>query len=205
MDRERLKEYFRLNPNGISEEEMAKIEQEMAHPKEKTISDVYLDFKLWCRGLPSRQEAFADFVEANVPKGSRVLEVGGGKRGSVSRLLAERGYEMTCMDPKLEALSDAKVCMRRQEFDYREVSLDGFDWVVAQEPCEAAEHVIRGCLAQNVPFLVALCGSPHRLISGETPEDVWEWYRYLSQIDPERTKTEIVKVYTLAGVVVIRG
>ena len=88
MDKERLNEYFRLNPNGISAEEMAKIEQEIARPKEKTISDVTLDFKLWCRGLPSRQEAFADYVEKNVPKGSKVLEVGGGRTGRVSRLLA---------------------------------------------------------------------------------------------------------------------
>ena len=205
MDKERLNEYFRLNPNGISAEEMAKIEQEIARPKEKTISDVTLDFKLWCRGLPSRQEAFADYVEKNVPKGSKVLEVGGGRTGRVSRLLADRGYEMTCMDPQLEAESDAKVCMRRQEFDCREVSLAGFDWVVAQEPCEAAEHVIRACLAQNVPFLLALCGSPHRLISGEMPEDVWDWYRYLGEIDPERMEMDIVKVYTLAGVVMVRG
>lgn len=212
-----LKKYKEQNPNELTQEQFEKIEAELLHPKDGTISDERLDFKLWCQGLLSRQEAFAEYISQEflqktgnsekiekLEKPSRILEVGGGRRGRLSRLLAEKGYEMTCMDPELEMEKEKDgIVWVKKVFDYRTVSLKGYDLVVAQEPCEAAEHIIRACLEQKVPFVIALCGTPHRLISGEMPEDVWEWYEYLQDIDREYMKLEITKLYQLVSVAVI--
>ncbi|MDO5408529.1 MAG: hypothetical protein Q4F28_14570 [Eubacteriales bacterium] len=236
MELEQLVQYRADNPNELTKEKLDALEQEIRHPREKVLSDEYLDFKLWCRGYPSRQEAFAEYVEQGlkVERSSSVMEVGGGRTGRLSRILAGKGYHMTCMDPKLEGdgayrlselgdgeygLSEQRdgaygslvqrdgepgsVRFVREAFDYRSTSLAGYDWVIAQEPCDATEHIIRACLEQGVPFFVALCGVPHRLISGEMPGDVWEWYEYLHHIDAERTGYEILKLYGMARVAVI--
>ncbi|MDO5410581.1 MAG: hypothetical protein Q4F21_09040 [Lachnospiraceae bacterium] len=210
---ERIVQYRNENPNELTGEKLQLLEEEIRLPKEKTISDDYFDFKLWCRGYPSRQEAFAEYIDQVLPieKSQSVLEVGGGRIGRVSRMLAGRGYQMTCMDPKLE-VSDGERNRERcagrfravkESFDYCKTSLAGYDWVVAQEPCDATEHVIRACLEQNVPFFMTLCGVPHRLLSGEMPESVWDWYRYLENCDRERTGFELINLYTIARVAVI--
>lgn len=228
-DKTKLQEYCSQNPNGLSPEQLDKICAEMEHPKEMTITDEYLDFTLWCRGMPSRQESFAAYIEKEFPatKGKRILEVGGGIHGRLSLLLAEKGYRMTCMDPELELDGDgneyrslpdrsrnlshsdsqtgAKVEFRKELFDYRAVDLSGYDCVVGQEPCEASEHIVRACTIQSVPFMVLLCGVPHRLISGELPDDVWAWYRYLREIDPEHTVMELVDLYGLVNTAMIRS
>ena len=107
--------------------------------------------------------------------------------------------------PKLELEERPSLQAIKSEFDCRTASLAGYDLVIGQEPCEAAEHIIRAGLEQNVPFIVALCGTPHRLISGEQPEDVWEWYHYLEQIDPAHTQMKAVKLYGDIGVMIIRS
>lgn len=211
MKPERLQQYRRLNPNGLTEEEFRKVEEELRHPKKGTISDECLDFKLWSEGYPSRQEAFADYVKQILPAGIKykILEVGGGKTCRVSRLLAEQGYHMTCIDPRIESdrcrdSMDSNIQVMKEAFDYRRFSLKDYDWVIAQEPCEAAEHVIRGCLAQKVPFVMTLCACPHRFISGEMPEDVWEWYEYLLNLDRERMELKLLQLYGIAGTAVIK-
>lgn len=206
MELEQLVQYRADNPNELTKEKLDALEQEIRHPREKVLSDEYLDFKLWCRGYPSRQEAFAEYVEQGlkVERSASVLEVGGGRTGRLSRILAGKGYHMTCMDPKLEGEGEpGSVRFVKEAFDYRSTSLADYDWVIAQEPCDATEHIIRACLEQEVPFFVALCGVPHRLISGEMPEDVWEWYEYLHHIDAERIGYEILKLYGMARVAVI--
>lgn len=55
------------------------------------------------------------------------------------------------------------------------------------------------------PFVIALCGTPHRLTSGEMPQIAWQWYEYLSNIERAHTKLEIVKLSLLAGAVVIKS
>ena len=61
-----------------------------------------------------------------------------------------------------------------------------YDAVIAQEPCEATEHIIRACLMAAKPFVISLCGTPHALISGEEPETLQEWYAYLSELIGEK-------------------
>lgn len=248
MELEQLVQYRVDNPNELTKEKLDALEQEIRHPREKVLSDEYLDFKLWCRGYPSRQEAFAEYVERElkIERSASVLEVGGGRTGRLSRILAGKGYHMTCMDPKLEGgtehglsgqggaeyrlpgqgetgyglpgqrnagyglpgqnnVQPGSLRFVRKAFDYRSTSLEDYDWVIAQEPCDATEHIIRACLEQGVPFFITLCGVPHRRISGEMPGDVWEWYAYLHHIDVELTRYEILKLYEMARVAVIRS
>lgn len=199
IEREKFEEYASENPNELTREQLEAIRNEMKHPVPGIISDEYLDFKLWCRHMPSRQECFADFIEKMFPleHGKKMLEAGAGRTARLSRLLAEKGYQMTAMDPLLEVggapdaeadqdkAAGARVERIQAAFDYRTVDLTGFDCVVAQEPCEATEHVIRAATGQGVPFIMVLCGVPHKLISGEMPEDVYAWYDYLQEIAGE--------------------
>lgn len=139
--------------------------------------------KLTCNGLPSRQESFAKFIAKKLSKrkGAKILEVGGGRTGRLSRFLSEEGFKMTCIDPKLE-ISHNDIKFIKGIFDYRKFDLSIYDYVIAQEPCDATEHVVRACTTQQIPFMMSLCGVPHRLISGKMPKDVNEWYDYLLSI-----------------------
>ena len=212
IDEKLITQYRLENPNELTEEALQKIEREIQEPEDGTISDELLDFKLWCGGLPSRQEAFAGYLSQYLPPGKacRILEVGAGRTARLSRILAEKGHHVTCMDPKLDEKLDGKIrgtSIRavKQVFDCGQIDLSGYDWVVAQEPCEATEHIVRACLAQHTPFIVALCGTPHRLLSGEMPEDIWAWYGYLASLDRDRLKLELFKLCQMASLVVIRS
>ena len=184
---QRIKLYKQLNPNELSESQFKKLEYDIKHPEEGTITDEYLDFKLWSLGLPSRQVTFARFVAKKLSKhkGAKILEVGCGRTGRLSRLLSKEGFRMTCIDPKLEVTSSANVEYIKSKFDYTKSDLSGYDYVIAQEPCDATEHIVRACVNQKIPFMIALCGAPHKLLSGEMPKDVYKWYDYLVNISSE--------------------
>lgn len=188
--RMRLKMYKQLNPNELTPQQFKKIEKEMKEKDAPTISDEYLDFKLWCNGYPSRQEAFANYIAKRLEpkKGATILEVGCGRTGRLSRILSTKGFKMIGMDPKVEVRGGANVEFIKQEFDYRSADLAKYDFIIAQEPCEATEHIIRACVAQDKPFIIALCGTPHKLISGKMPEDVYKWWDYLISIDKDNIK-----------------
>ena len=187
---ERIQLYKQLNPNELSSKQFLELEREIKHPKPNTISDEYADFKLWYSGLPSRQESFAKYVAKRLTKqeGAKILEVGGGRTGRLSRFLSENGFQMTCIDPKLEMTSNGNIEFIKGKFDYKEFDLSIYDYVVAQEPCEATEHVVRACINQRKPFMISLCGVPHKLISGEMPNNLNEWYNYLVNIGSEEVK-----------------
>lgn len=176
--------YKQLNPHELSPQQFVSLEREVKKREEKYLSDQYVDFLLWCRHLPSRQESFANFIVKKLSKnpGAKVLEVGGGRTGRLSRILNEKGFQMTCIDPKMELTSSNGIEFIKDKFDYRKFDLTAYDYVVAQEPCEATEHVVRACINQNKPFMMSLCGVPHKLISGGTPKDEKEWYDYLLNI-----------------------
>ncbi|MBQ2802562.1 MAG: hypothetical protein IJF07_01535 [Lachnospiraceae bacterium] len=70
----------------------------------------------------------------------------------------------------------------QEAFCYGKTDITEFDIVVAQEPCEATEHIVRACVEAEKTFIISLCGTPHRLINGEMPEDVYQWYDYLETI-----------------------
>ncbi len=94
---------------------------------------------------------------------------------------------------------------RKEAFDYRTTQVSGYDYVIGQEPCDAAEHIVRACACRKIPFIVLLCGVPHRLISGEMPEDVWQWYQYLREIDPGYAEMGVLDLYGQVKTVMIRS
>lgn len=206
-DVSRLKEYRKENPGRLSAEQFEALEREILHPKKGTVSDIRLDFRFWCQGLPSRQEWFASYLKEEIlPAGKlHILEVGSGRYPRLSVLLKAQGHRMTCMDPKAEPAEDTEIEVRKEAFDCASIDLAAYDFVVALEPCEAAEHIVRACTRQHVPFVVVLCGVPHELICGGMPEDVYEWYDYLAEIDPEHTKLYYAQMNSKMGIAVIRS
>lgn len=196
-----LKEYLEENPLGFTKEQKEKIVRDVVWPRNGTVCDEYVEFKLWLKGLKSRQEYFAEYVAEKLPveKYPHLLEVGCGRTARLSCLLAARGYEMTAIDPQAEQgvleEYDGQVVCRKKAFDYQSAELSGFDAVIAQEPCEATEHIVRACLLAGKPFVISLCGTPHRLINGEEPEDVYAWYAYLEELGGEHCfvkRTELI-------------
>ncbi|NCC42158.1 MAG: hypothetical protein EOM18_00920 [Clostridia bacterium] len=203
-----IETYCKMNPNHLSEYQIEKIKKEYEQPRIRLISDELLDYKLWEKDFPSRQERFADFVldTLHLPVNSHILEVGGGN-GHVSYLLSRKGYHMTCMDPRLNlpAIWQEDICGLTEAFDYRTTNLDQYDYVIAQEPCEATEHIVRACAMHQIPYVMDLCGTAHRLISGEQMEDVFEWYEYLRNIDHKHTVIKKHESYPLAYSYYIQG
>lgn len=181
---QRIKVYKNLNPNELTTQQFLDLEKEIKSKKSNIISDEYVDFKLWLRGLPSRQESFASFLAKKLPKDNKIkiLEVGCGRTGRVSRILGELGFDVTGIDPKVEILSSGNTKFIKEKFDYTKFDLSKYDFVIAQEPCDATEHVVRACISKRVPFLMSLCGVPHKLINGYMPKDENEWYEYLLNI-----------------------
>lgn len=203
----KIEEYRKENPNRLAVEQFEALKKEILRPQKGLISDEYLDYKFWCQGLPSRQECFAAYLRDEIlpPQGLHILEVGCGRYARLSVLLKGMGHRVTCMDPKAEPFEDTGIEVRKEAFLYENVDLKGYDFVVAQEPCEATEHIVRACTGQQVPFAIVLCGVPHKRIDGGMPEDVYEWYGYLAGIDPEHTKLDYVRMYPKMGVAVMRS
>lgn len=177
------------NPLGFVSEQLEKIENDIQNPRNGVVSDEYVDFMLWTKGLKSRQEYFAEYVEELFPleQYRNLLEVGSGRMPRLSKLLSEKGYKMTAMDPQIiltNVMADEVKCIK-DVFVYGKTDITQYDAVVAQEPCGAAEHIIRECVEKRKDFAVSLCGAPHSLMNGEMPEDVYAWYRYLAEIDPD--------------------
>ena len=200
-------EYKKENPNRLTKDQFTALQQEIIEPQKETISDEYLDFKFWRQRIPCRQDWFAANLQNEVlpEKQLHILEVGCGRYAKLSVLLAKMGYKLTCMDPKAEPIEVAKIKVRKEEFHYKKTDLTTYDFVVAQEPCEATEHIVRACSLQKVPFLIVLCGVPHKLISGKMPADVYQWYNYLADIDAEHTKLFVQKLYPRINTAIIKG
>lgn len=51
-----LEEYRKMNPNQLTQEQLAALERELERSRKRTVSDELVDYRFWRRGLPSRQE-----------------------------------------------------------------------------------------------------------------------------------------------------
>lgn len=193
------------NPFEYLPEQFEKIRSDIDDPRGLTVYDETVEFSFWKRGLPSRQECFRDFLKPILERGGfrSVLEVGGGRTGRLSHLLASEGYRVTCMEPKLgetqgsmkpecgsgnggdtagQSACQENPVLIKQFFDYHDADLSPYDIVIGQEPCDATEHIVRSCLAQEKPFVILLCGAVHEYISGGRAANVEEWYDYLEKL-----------------------
>lgn len=184
---EKFKLFCKENPLGFDAEQFQKIENDILN-KKNVVCDEYVEFTLWQKGLKFRQEYFCECVEKLFPleKYPHLLEVGAGKDARLSKMLSKKGYQMTAIDPKITETSDCEnLELQKDSFLFEKNDISSYDAVIAQEPCEAAEHIIRACVKQGKDFFVSLCGTPHALINGETPETVFDWYKYLDEISGE--------------------
>lgn len=188
--REQVFTIFRKeNPLEFDEEQFEKVRKDLFSPREGIASDEYVDFILWIKGYRSRQEAFADYVEELLPLGQypKLLEVGAGKKARLSKILHEKGYSMEAMDPELLRMAEVNdgIRCRKEPFIYGKTDVTAFDAVIAEEPCEATEPMIRACVEAKKDFVISLCGTPHLLMNGEMPEDIYAWHQYLCSIAPK--------------------
>lgn len=96
--------YRQFNPHELSKKQLSDLEKEIKHPDKDVMSDQFLDFLLWLKGLPSRQESFANFVLKKLSRTpyKKILEVGCGRTAKLSRIIAKAGYEATCIDTIVE-------------------------------------------------------------------------------------------------------
>lgn len=195
--------YKELNPYQMTDSQLSLIQSNIESPSD-IISDEYVDFRLWYQNQPSRQECFVKYLEnySGIHTDMKILEVGGGVQARASRILSKQGYHMTCVDPNVHLDSQDEVVCIKENFDYRYFDLKNYDYVIAQEPCDATEHIVRACYQHKIPFVIVLCASPHALISGIMPHNYQEWYAYLCKLTKHEAKLEYRELYpdTLSGI-----
>lgn len=180
--------FLKENPFDYDAEQLCRLKQEIDHPQDGRSSDEKIDCLLWHRGQKSRQESFCCYVVRNFPcrRYPHLLEVGCGRQARLSQLLAQQGYQMSAIDPKLQRIP-AHVEGIVASFHHARTPISSYDAVIAQEPCDATEHIVRSCIRERKDFVISLCAEAHRLISGEQPDSVEAWYRYLVSLDPAYT------------------
>lgn len=172
------------NPFNFTMEQFSKVKEDIINPRTGVVSDEYVDFILWTRGLKSRQEYFAEYIEKmlSLKQYRRLLEVGCGRNARLAKMLSAKGYKMTVIDPMVIMDSSDNISYIKSRFCFDKTDISGYDAIVAQEPCEATEHIIRACIGEKKDFIISLCGAAHRQMNGEMPDDVYQWYNYLEEI-----------------------
>lgn len=162
---------------------MALVRRDFYDHKRGTVSDEFVDYVLWTENLPARHEHFGAFLLPIIRDNAwkSVLEVGCGETALLSDYLHNAlgdTVTITAMDQCDIQCNVSGINLVMQKFTGAE-DLSGFDAVIAQEPCDAAELIIKTCTEQNIPYCVILCGVPHARSSGVLDDDVYAWYAYL--------------------------
>lgn len=203
----RFDQYKKLNPNELTPLEFVQLEKELNSTRGAFTSDQLLDFLLWSNGHQSRQELFANYLIKYLPKNpnAKILEVGCGRTARLSRILAKKGFTMTCIDPKVDSSYLDGIVSIKGKFNCRKFDLSEYDFVIAQEPCDATEHIVRACTKQGKPFIISLCGVPHKSISGKMPRRVDAWYNYLWKIAKDETQLITVSLDPFSKTSIIRS
>lgn len=147
------------------------------------VYDEIIDFIDLRSGNYTRWEAFARYIETRyiVQRYISVLDVGCGPFADLSIKLAEKGYDVTSIDPRIEETSRLKII--KGLFDFESTDVKRYDLIVGLEPCEATEHIIRSAVANKKAFAICLCGIHHEGIDGKVFETYDEWVNYLIGID----------------------
>ena len=111
---------------------------------------------------------------------------------------------MTCINPNVEPQGN-NIEYIQSKFEYTKFDLSPYSFVIAQEPCDATEHIVRACINQNTPFIMSLCGVPHKLISGKMPKDINEWYKYLQNISYEQIRLFYVSLDPISTTAILKN
>lgn len=149
--------FLKENPFDYDAEQLCRLKQEIDHPQDGRSSDEKIDCLLWQRGQKSRQESFCCYVVRNFPcrRYPHLLEVGCGRQARLSQLLAQQGYQMSAIDPKLQRIP-AHVEGIVASFHHARTPISSYDAVIAQEPCDATEHIVRSCIRERKDFVISL-------------------------------------------------
>ena len=54
-----------------------------------------------------------------------------------------KAFKLTCIDPKLDLTIQDEVKLIKEKFAHETFDLSPYGYVIAQEPCDATEHIIR--------------------------------------------------------------
>lgn len=128
-----LERFIKENPLDFSMKQIEKLKYEVDHKREGIICDEFVEFKLWIKGLKSRQEYFAAFLENFLPhdKYTNLLEVGCGHAPRLSYLMSLKGYNMSALNPNLDKSYDGIVGIK-DYFDYQNTPISMYDAIIAQ-------------------------------------------------------------------------
>ena len=188
-NKETFTQFKELNPLEFSERRMQLAENDFYRPRHGLVSDEYVEYVLWAEGTPARHEQFGEFLLPTIKANGwrSLLEVGCGEAALLSRYL----YDRLCNDVSITAVDQSEITCRHPKIRLMQKTftgaedLTGYDAVIALDPCEAAELIVKACTEQNVPYCVVLCGVPHRRLTGELDEDAYGWYAYLISTYPD--------------------
>ncbi len=182
---EKLESYIDWGKYLLTRRQMKKLREDLEAYSldDGTVSDELLDFFLWCEGRPSRTKRFADYLDFHLLDycDGTILDVGCGPKALLARELSDRGYNVEAIDPLLE--TPGKL-YRRESFTIDYPKLKSYNAVVALEPCEAAEVIVRACTEYDKPFFLVPCGVPHDRLGGKCDNSAEEWWKYLQSINP---------------------
>ena len=199
--------YKHINPDELTPKQFNDLEKELRKNNSETMSDQLLDFMLWSRGLPSRQQSFAELLAKKLKKfpDAKILEVGCGRTAILSRILTKKGFNITCMDKIVDQATTEGIPTIKGLFDYRTIDLSDYDIVIAQEPCDATEHIVRACQKQNKIFFISLCGEPHKIINGKTPKTYEEWFAHLLKVSDGYAKLVWISLDPLSKTPILKS
>ena len=102
-------------------------------------------------GDPQRFELFAEHIQRYYSPGIRIADVAGGKTGELNKVLSNKGYVVTTIDPAFRP--DSRVT--GWSMHYTEELAREFDLVVGLHPDEATEEIIYS--ATHRPIIVVPC------------------------------------------------
>lgn len=112
---------------------------------------------------------------------TKILDVGCGSMPYSSILLADKGFDVTAMDPNIKYdnkfMSRMGVKSFKQEFN-RSTKVGQYDIVIGKKPCSAIANIVENCYEEQVPYFIKLCkcNAPNGKVSG--------WVGELPKIDP---------------------
>lgn len=186
--------FIEENPLRFSAQRMAIARKDFYGHRHGTASDEFADYVLWAEKSPARHEHFGAFLLPLIKENGwcAILEVGCGETALLSEYLYQElgdNVTITAMDQCDIKCGDPSVKIIKHKFTGTE-NLAEYDAVIAQEPCEAAELIVKACTEQNVPYCVILCGVPHTRLTGVLDDDVYDWYAYLLSTYPNSKFTK---------------
>ncbi len=112
-----------------------------------------------------RQEKFANKVLERIQgkKISKILEVGAGAVPFASICLADKGYDVTAIDPKIrkDGFPDeviARLGVTQIGKDYTgNIDLSEFDLIIGQNPCPVTPDIVKNSVEAGKSYFVEFC------------------------------------------------